>query len=227
MKLGPRYLLYGIVTLALVGIILLANNLKTEDEEYNPIINPSDFVNKINNPYYSLIPGTIFEYESETDEGMEKNVVIVTNKSREILGIKETYDWYAQDSEGNVWYLGEDSREYENGKVASTKGSWEAGIDGAKPGIIMKANPKIGDSYRQEYYKGEAEDMADVVSLGESVEVPYGIFNNCIKTRDWSKIDSKQNEHKYYCPKIGAVVLEISIESGERVDLVNFTKGNI
>jgi hypothetical protein len=101
--------------------------------------------------------------------------------------IEETYDWYAQDKEGNVWYLGEDSKEYENGKAANSKGSWEAGVDGAKPGIIMKGDPKIGDSYRQEYLKGKAEDMADVVALSESVAVPFGTFTDCLKTRDWSK----------------------------------------
>ncbi len=98
--------------------------------------------------------------------------------------IEDTKDWYAQDKYGNVWYFGEDSKEYEDGKVVSTEGSWEAGVDNAKPGIIMKANPVIGESYRQEYYKGEAEDMADVVALGVKVKVKYGSFSDCLQTRD-------------------------------------------
>ena len=108
--------------------------------------------------------------------------------------IEETYDWYAQDKEGNVWYFGEDSKEYENGMVVSTKGSWEAGVDGAKPGIIMEAHLRVGESYRQEYYKGEAEDMADVVAVGVTVTIPYGTFEDCLKTRNWSQIDPNLNE---------------------------------
>jgi hypothetical protein len=135
--------------------------------------------------------------------------------------IEETYDWYAQDKGGNVWYLGEKSKEYENGKAVSSKGSWEAGVDGARPGIIMKADPKIGDSYRQEYLKGEAEDMADVVALSESVAVPFWTFTDCLKTRDWSKIKPSANEYKYYCVEVGGLVLEEDIGSGEKLELMN------
>jgi hypothetical protein len=97
---------------------------------------------------------------------------------------EETLDWYAQDQAGNVWYFGEDSKEIENGTVVSTKGSWEAGVDGAKPGVVMQANPQIGVSYRQEYYYGEAEDMAEVLSLSESVSVAFGSYQNCLKTKN-------------------------------------------
>lgn len=204
---------------------------------YNLVINPSNFVSKINNPYHTLTPEKSYTYQAETEEGTEKNIVVVTDKTKEILGvttivvwdrvwldeelIEETYDWYVQDKEGNVWYFGEDSKEYEDGKVVSTEGSWEAGVNEAEPGIVMEANPKIGDSYRQEYYKGEAEDMADVIALNESVTVPYGTFKNCLKTRDWSKIDSTLNEYKYYCSDVNAVVLEVVVDSGERTELIS------
>ena len=138
--------------------------------------------------------------------------------------IEETYDWFAQDKDGNVWYFGEDSKEYENGKVASTYGSWEAGIDGAKPGIMMEANPKVGDSYEQEYYEGEAEDMGDVIALAETVTVPYGTFENCLKTRDCSKIENNLNEYKYYSSEIGGVVLEVGVSSGDRVELIDYKR---
>ena len=213
---------------------------QTRTEEYSPTINPENFVPIINNPLYTLIPGTSFVYQSQTKDGTEKNITMVTNKTKTILGInaievwdrvwlndsliEETYDWYAQDKEGNVWYLGEDSKKYENGKIISTKGSWEAGVNNAKPGIIMKANPHIGDSYRQEYYKGEAEDMADIVSLGEKVTVPYGTFTDCLKTRDWSRIDPGANEYKYYCAKTGGMTLELNIGSGEKTELVHIDK---
>ncbi len=243
MKSNPDYFVYGILILAIVGVIFISGCVQTPKttqtgtEEYNPILTQSNFVSEINNPYYTLTPGITFTYISKTDEGTEKNIVVVTDQKKEILGIKttvlwdrvwlndelieETYDWYAQDKEGNVWYLGEYSKEYENGKVVSTAGSWEADVDGAKPGIIMEAHPQAGDSYRQEYYKGEAEDMADVVALGETVTVPYGTFKNCLKTRDWSKIDPNLNEYKYYCLDVGNVVLEVVVDSGERVELMN------
>src|SRR3954462_2004891 len=119
--------------------------------------------------------------------------------------IEKTFNYYAQDKKGNVWYFGEDTREYKNGKVTSTKGSWEAGVDGAKPGIIMQAHPKVAQSYRQEYYKGEAEDMAKVLSLNESVTVPYGSFDRVLKTKEWTPLEPSYVEHKYYAPGVGQV----------------------
>lgn len=200
-----------------------------------PSTSPSNFVSSIDNPYFTLKTGATYTYETKTDEGTEKNIVIVTNQTKTVQGIatvvvwdrvwldeeliEETYDWYAQDKSGNVWYFGEDSKEYEDGKV-STEGSWEAGVNGAEAGIIMKANPAVGDSYRQEYYKGHAEDMADVVSLNQTVTVPYGSFSDCLQTREWSKIESDLNEHKYYCKEVGGVALEVVIDGGERSELL-------
>jgi len=226
-----------LVFITLVSIVGLVACTST-DGAYNPVIDPANFFAKIDNQYYSLIPGTTFVYRSDTEDGIERNEVIVTDETRIVLGVtttvvwdrvwlddelaEETYDWYAQDKDGNVWYFGEDSREYEHGEVVSTEGSWEAGIDGAKPGIIMEAHPTVGDSYKQEYYQGKAEDMADVVALGETVTVPFGAFQSCLKTRDWSQIDPTLNEYKYYSPEIGGVVLEVVVDSGERVELVDY-----
>jgi uncharacterized membrane protein YkoI len=117
--------------------------------------------------------------------------------------------------------MGEDSKEFANGVVVSTKGSWEPGIDGAQAGIIMKANPVVGEEYRQEYYKGEAEDWGEVLALQETVSVPYGTFTNCIKTRDWTPLEPDVEANKYYCAQVGNVVLEV--EGGERVELINVT----
>ena len=209
-----------------------------EEETYNPVIDRANFVAEINNPYFPLKPGTTFIYRGETEDEVERNEVYVTDQTKEILGVtcivvrdtvwdednelvEDTYDWYAQDKDGNVWYFGEDSKEYEGGKVVSTMGSWEAGVDGAKPGIIMLATPKIGDSYRQEYYKGEAEDIAEVVSLDESVAIPYGLFTDCLKTKEWSPLEPDILANKYYAPGIG-FVLEIMVEGGsERVELID------
>ncbi len=117
--------------------------------------------------------------------------------------IEKTYDWFAQDKEGTVWYFGEDTKEYENGEVVSTKGSWEAGVDGAKPGIIMQADPKVGQTYRQEYYPGEAEDMAKVLSLDASVTVPYGFFDHVLETKEWTPLQPVFFEKKYYVRGVG------------------------
>src|SRR3989344_4024924 len=149
----------AIIVIVVVGLILYLvllspqSQIKTGNEDiYNPVVKAENFLGVINNPFYTLTPGTTFTYRSETEEGIEKNVVVVTNQAKAILGVKatvvwdrvwlddslieETYDWYAQDKEGNVWYFGEDSKEYEDGRVVSTEGSWEAGVDDAKPGII-------------------------------------------------------------------------------------------
>jgi len=206
------------------------------DEPYDPMINPADFVAQIDNQYLPLKPGTTLIYEGETEDGNERIEVNVTDETKEILGVicivvrdrvwvdgemaEDTFDWFAQDKDGNVWYFGEDSMEYEGGKIVSTEGSWESGVDGAKPGIIMKANPQVGDAYRQEYYEDEAEDMAEVLSLNESVSVPYGDFDNCLKTQEWTPLEPDVVENKYYAPNVG-VVLEVAVEGdSERVELV-------
>jgi hypothetical protein len=205
------------------------------DTSYNPLINPANFVSVVNNPLWPLVPGTRYVYQG----GEEMIEVTVTNDTKEILGvttivvhdiasvggvvIEDTYDWYAQDSEGNIWYFGEDTKEYEGGKVNSTEGSWEAGVDGAKPGIVMyAAQPVIGLPYRQEYYACEAEDMAEVISLSETVTVPYGSFNNCLKTREFTPLEPDVNEYKYYAPGIG-LLLEVDIITGERTELIEVT----
>jgi hypothetical protein len=208
------------------------------DEISHAKFDPCDFGNEsIDNSYFTLTPGTTFTYESETEDGIEEIIVVVTDETKEILGvtatvvrdtvtldgelIEDTFDWFAQDKEGNVWYLGEDTKEYENGEVVSTEGSWEAGVDGAEAGIVMLADPQVGDTYRQEWYPGHAEDAAEVVSLSEEVTVPYGTFTNCLQTREFSTLDPELNEYKYYCTAVGAVTLEVAIDSGETVELID------
>jgi hypothetical protein len=188
-----------------------------EHKAYTPHINPAHFTTTIDNEYLPMKPGTTFIYEG----GAEHSEMSVTHHTRKVMGvecivvdhkewegdqlIEKTYDWFAQDKEGNVWYFGEDTKEYKNGKVTSTRGSWEAGVDGAKPGIIMQAHPKVGKSYHQEYYKGEAEDMAKVQSLNESVTVPYGSFDHVLVTREWTPLEPSYDEHKYYARGVGQV----------------------
>lgn len=206
------------------------------------IVLPFDQANFIaggSNPYFPLTPGLRYSYVAQTADGVETNEVEVTHETKVILGvtttvvrdkvylegslIEDTFDWYAQDKEGNVWYLGEDTREYENGVVVSTEGSWEAGVGGAQAGIIMLANPKVGDQYYQENAPGVVEDQGKVLSLKETVEVPFGTFANCIKTAEWTPIEPGNRSFKYYAPGVG-LVLEIAPHGGrERVELTGFT----
>ncbi|WP_406661712.1 hypothetical protein V7O66_04115 [Methanolobus sp. ZRKC3] len=207
-----------------------------EEEEYDPMIDPANFVEVVDNPYFPLEPGTTFIYEGEADGESLRVESTVTDQTKEILGVKnmvisvkqyedgklveDTLDWYAQDKDGNVWYFGEDSKEIEDGEVVSTAGSWEAGVDGAKPGIIMKGDFQIGEIYRQEYYKGEAEDMAEIVSLTESVSVEYGSYDNCLMTKEWSPLEPSVEENDYYCEGIGPI-LEVVVKGGdERIELI-------
>lgn len=235
MRVSHKYPIIGAVLIAVISGAFFWSEGR---QGYNPAIDPNNFVSNVNNKYFTLKPGKKFVYEKRNDEGLERIEVVVVDETKQVMGInmtvvwdrvwlnneliEDTEDWYAQDKDGNVWYFGEDVNNYENGKLQDHKGAWEAGVDGAKPGIIMLANPQVGDSYRQEYYKGKAEDMADILSLDKKVVVPYGTFEDCLQTRDWSRIDQSANEYKYYCPNVGFVVMEESVKSGQgKVELVD------
>ena len=203
-----------------------------EGTPYQPAFEPGDFVQGIDNPYLPFRPGTTLIYQGVSDGERERVEVTTTDETKEILGItatvvrdqvfvegelaEDTFDWYAQDRAGNVWYLGEDTKEYEEGKVVSTEGSWEAGVDGAQPGVVMLGDPRPGDTYRQEYYRGEAEDVGRVVALDESVTVPQGAFDEVLVTEDWTPLEPKLLENKFYARGVG-VVFERLIKGGEEV----------
>jgi hypothetical protein len=204
---------------------------------YDPVISPANFVSTIDNPYFPLIPGTTFIYEGETADGLERDEFAVTHNTREILGVtcvevhdtvtvdgeltEDTLDWFAQDRDGNVWYFGENSKELEDGLVVSLEGSWTAGVDYAQPGIVMKAHSAIGDFYRQEFALGTAEDLAEVISLTESVTVPFRPqpFDNCLETAETSPLEPDALEYKFYFPGVGNV-LTIDEVTGDRSELV-------
>lgn len=209
--------------------------------DYDPDFDPADFVASVTNPFFPLVPGTNWTYEGETEDETETVIVEVLDETRIVAGVvatvvrdrvfvedelvEDTFDWYAQDRDGNVWYLGEDSKEIEDGEVVGTEGSWETGVDGALPGIIMWADPAahIGEEYRQEYYEGEAEDWGKVLAVGQSISVPFGDFEGCVLTEDWDALEPGVVENKFYCPQIG-VVLEVVVEGDpERVELVEMT----
>ena len=212
-----------------------------DDGDYVVDIDPADFVEDIDNPYLPLLPGTRWVYEGIDDGETERVEVEVTDERRDVMGIsavvvrdvvyeddelvEDTSDWFAQDTSGNVWYLGEDSREFEDGELVSTEGSWEAGVDGALPGIVMLAEPEVGVAYRQEFYEDEAEDMAEVRAAGASETVPAGTFDDLVVIREWNPLEPDVVEDKYHAPGVG-VVLEVKVEGGDgRVELIEFSSG--
>ena len=211
------------------------------DAPYAVMITGADLSPVIDNPYFPAPVGATWQYESVTDEGTERTDVVVLGVAdpkgaKTVMGadarvirdtvaldgevIEDTWDWFGQDAEGNVWYLGEDTSEYENGQFVCNCGAWEWGVDGALPGYVMLADPQVGDAYRQEYYAGEAEDVAEIVALDETVSVAAGMFTACIKTREVSAIDRSYEEFKTYCPGIGVVLEE---DGDERVELISYT----
>jgi hypothetical protein len=208
-------------------------------EPYQPVIDPANFTTKIDNPFFPLKRGATFTYKGVVPEGESSTTVEVLRQTRVVMGVtcivvfdtgfvngaleELTYDYYAQDKQGNVWYFGEDTKEYANGVVVSTAGSWEAGVDGAQPGIVMEAQPQVGDVYRQEFYRHVAEDMAEVLSLTETVTVPYGTFTNCVMTKDYSPIIKKVVEYKWYARGIGFVKSTMVQGGSETTELVNVT----
>lgn len=211
------------------------------DMPYVVEIDPDDFIsaNIVGNDFFSLESGRTLVYEGVGEDGEIIRVEeIYTSDTKVIMGvtcvivrameyeddelIEDTYDWYAQDNEGNVWYFGEDSKEIENGVVVSTSGSWEAGVDGALPGVLVLANPIVGLWYRQEFYKGEAEDVAQVLSLSASVTVPFGgTYTNCLQTAEWSLLEPGTVEHKFYAPGVG-LIRAVAVKGGsDYEDLVD------
>jgi hypothetical protein len=205
-------------------------------------LDPADFVATIVNPFWPMSVGSTWVYRETDAEGAEQRVeVTVTTETKEIIGItatvvhdvvsedgglvEDTLDWYAQDAAGNIWYLGEDTKEYEGGEVVSTEGSWTAGVDGAQPGIIMPAEPVVGMTYRQEYYAGQAEDAAEVLSLDEHVEVPFGTFDGVLVTRDFTPLDPEVVENKYYALDVGPVQVVAVSGGSSREELISFEAG--
>jgi hypothetical protein len=192
------------------------------DMPYDVVIDAADFVaaNITGNLFFPITPGTTYVYEGKDEDGVVvrveeehttstktiQGVTCVVINAREYVGgelVEDTFDWYAQDKQGNMWYFGEDSQEMEGGQVVSTAGSWEAGVEGALPGIIMLVHPIEGLWYRQEYWEDEAEDVGQVLSLNETVEVPYGIFSDCLQISEWNPLESGIVEHKFYAAGVG------------------------
>lgn len=200
---------------------------------------PDRFSTTIDNPYFPLEPGTRMVYRESGEEGPGREVMRVTHRTKLVQGVEtvvvrdkayirgelveDTRDWYAQDRRGNVWYFGENTKDYENGRVVGTEGSWKAGRDGARAGIFMEAHPKVGDTYYQEFSPGVAEDQATVLSLDASASVPYGSFQNVLKTKDFTRLEPNVVERKFYARGVGSVLEKSVRGEKERLVLVSVT----
>jgi hypothetical protein len=200
------------------------------------------FSARVDNPWFPLTPGSTYVYEGGKDGRPSRDVVTVTRRTRIVDGApcvavrdrlylrgvleERTTDWYSQDAAGNVWYFGEATAELDaKGHVKSTSGSWEAGKNGAKPGIFMFAHPRVGQSARQEYLAGQAEDHFQVLRLDAAVSVPYVRSRHALLTKEWTPLEPGTIDHKLYVRGIGTV-LEQTVKGGdERNALVSFTRG--
>ena len=212
--------------IAVAAIVVAANAASAPRAASAPGFDPNNFVTVIDNPYYPLPVGRTLVYSGLKDGQTQRDTVTVTNQTKVILGVtatvvsdiadhdgtvlERTSDWFAQDRQGNVWYLGEDTVHYLAHGKADTSGSWEAGVNGAEPGIVMEANPQIPDSYRQEYLLGEAEDTAWIVDRGTTLRVPYGRITNALTTLEATRLEPGAYDQKIYGPGIG-IVSELAI----------------
>ncbi len=208
---------------------------------YSPSIDPAGFVATVDNPYLPFKPGTGLHYKGVAEDGKtpQTDDEVVTHQRKRILGvnatvvrdvvsergkpIEKTFDWYAQDKQGNVWYLGEDAREFHHGKFVKAPDSWQAGVEGAQPGIIMPGDPQPGDAYRQEYYPGHALDQARVVGTRSTVDVPAGTYKRPLVTVETSALEPGAAEQKFNAPGVGVVKEQVVRGNNERFELVSIT----
>lgn len=201
-------------------------------------LDPADFVAAVTNQWFPLKPGQERVYQGVKDGKAARETFVVTGETKTILGVpcvvvrdtlelagkvaEKTDDWYAQDKTGNVWYLGEQTATYKpDGTVESRGGSFQAGVDGAEAGIYITATPQLGVDYRQEYYKGKAEDHFIATDLSVPVKVPYGSFPHALQTKEFTPLEPGVIDHKHYVSGVG-VVKEASEDGAERLELVSF-----
>jgi hypothetical protein len=236
----------GLSAVLAVGIVAAANASRSSQDQggaspasrsaraHEPDIRNANFSRPVRNPYFPLRPGLVFRLRG-TDEGEHfREVVHVTHQKKLIQGIRatvvkdvvrrangtlaeKTHDWYAADGHGNIWYLGENTASYdEHGNVESREGSWQAGRKGAVAGIIMPARPRPTQAFRQEFFKGHAEDQAWLVQRGFKTKVPYGTVRHSLRSLEWSRLEPRVVSLKVYGPGLG-IVREKDLSGGSEV----------
>lgn len=224
-------------TMMMLAVLVVLGSNEVAASASTSAPSPGDFVRRVANPWFPLVPGTTFVYRGVKDGKAARDVYAVTRATKTIQGVRctavrdrlhlagrleeRTTDWYAQDRHGNVWYFGEATAELDRaGQVTSTEGTWQAGRDGAQAGIYMTARPMVGQSRRQEYYKGHAEDHFSVLTLRARVSVPYLTSNRALLTKEWTPLEPGTLDHKYYVRGIGEVK-EVAVKGPtERLELV-------
>jgi hypothetical protein len=206
---------------------------------YEPVLDPANFVSVIDNPYFPLPVGRVLVYRGVREGQTQIDKVTVTSQTKVAEGItarvvsdiathkgtllEKTFDLYAQDKQGNVWYLGEDTKAYNPDGTVDTSGSWQADVHDGEPGIIMEANPQVPDAYRQEYLAGEAEDTAWIVDRGGSVTVPYGTVHRVLTSLEFARIEPNVVDQKVYAPGVGIVTEKALAGDQEVAKLVSVT----
>jgi hypothetical protein len=222
------------------GTVDAPKTARPADTSYNPNIDPSRFTSKITNPYFTLKPGMVRVTKGTKDGVPQTHTTTVTKDTKLIAGVRtlvvkdivttngalveKVSDWYAQDKKGSVWYFGEATADYEKGVVVTTKGSWETGVDGAKPGIVMPANPKPGPAFYSEFRPGVAEDKAQVLRTDDTLKIPYGSFKNVVVIRDSNPLDPQLVSHKYYVKGTGLLrTTRVGSSHQEYANLVKVT----
>ncbi|HKW15598.1 MAG TPA: hypothetical protein VJS69_14015 [Candidatus Krumholzibacteria bacterium] len=222
--------------LALLAACVAVAVAASGEKDYHPVVDAANFVTVVDNAYFPLVPGAVYKYVEKSGKDTAETEMTVTHDTKTIMGVtcvvvhsvvnekgklaEETFDWFAQDKAGNVWYFGEDTKEMHNGKF-SPEGSWEAGVRKNQPGMIMPAHPAPGQPFRQEYSPGNAEDMGQIVAVKETMTVPAGTFHDCVRTKEWSLL-AAGSEKKWYAPGIGCIK-EVSPE-GDVNELISVIK---
>jgi hypothetical protein len=200
---------------------------------YEPVLDPANFVSVIDNPYFPLPIGRVLVYKGVRDGQKQIDTVTVTDQTKVLEGItataasdvatttsgdllEKTTDWYAQDMQGNVWYMGEATKAYlPNGHV-DTSGSWQSDVNDGEPGIVMEADPQIPDAYRQEFLAGEAEDTAWITGRGGSVTIPYGTVHHVLTSLEHTALEPDVVDQKVYAPGLG-IVTELTLAGGQEI----------
>ena len=202
-------------------ILLLA--MAAAGEPYRPVIVPANFTHVVRNPYFPLVPGTTAIFSEQYGREKRENKIAVTRETKTVMGVKcvvvqdtvtldgvlkeDARTYFAQDKQGAVWFFGEAAKEFLSFGRVSTVGSWEAGINGAQPGIVMPARPTVGERFRLEYLANVAEDIGQIAALGEAMTVPFGAFKDCVRMREWSMLESGTSR-KWYARGVGLIRAE-------------------
>jgi len=228
--------MFSLRLITLLTVLGLALTACGSDHSSSKRTTPGAFVARVDNPWFPLIPGTTFVYRGDKDGEPSRELLTVTSLTKMIQGVRctavhdrlflsgrleeRTTDWYAQDVKGNVWYFGEDTAELDRrGHVTSREGSWQAGVDAARAGIYMSAEPKVGQSFRQEFYAGHADDHFRVVSLAATVRVPYTTSKAALLTEEWTPLEPGVIDHKLYVRGIGTVK-EQTVKGGRELNVL-------